>query len=166
MKIENSELRQAQIKEAVERMQKLSLQAACVRSFKQSQQVWYSTPQKVLGLLGGALFIPTENAPEKAYIEAAVKALLEVDPQALPYHAAVSKASFGTGDVFQLCNLLYVSSHPEDWGYERPHFGYIEGEPAQVCQFQCWAYNVTDAELSDFGTCTFKPVMGGIIRIG
>lgn len=166
MKIQNSELRQAQIKEAVERMQKIGLQAACVRDFKNSQKVWYSTPMKVLGLLGGALFIPTENAPEKAYIEAAVEALLEVDPQALPYHAAVSKASFGTGDVFQMCNLLYVSSHPEDWGYERPHFGHIEGEPAQVCQLYCWAYNVTDAELSDFGTCTFKPMMGGIIRIG
>ena len=166
MKIQSSELRQAQVNEAVERMQNIGLQAACVRDFKQSQKVWYSTPWKALGILGGALFIPTENAPEKAYIEAAVKALLDVDPQALPYHAAVDRASFGDGDVFQICNLLYVSGHTEDWGYERPKFGHIEGEPAQVCQLYCWAYNVSAPEMSDFGTCTFKPTMGGIVRIG
>lgn len=165
MKIENSKLRQAQINEAVMRMQKLGLEAACVRSFKQSQQVWYSTPKKVLGILGGALFIPAESTPEKAYIEAAVDMLLKFDPQALPYHAVVNKATFGTGGVFQLCNLLYVSSHSEDWECERPHLGHIEGEPSLVCQLQCWAYNVTDAALSDFGTCTFQPKMGGVIRI-
>lgn len=165
MNIQNSEMRQAQIREAVERMRKIGLQGKCIQAFKQSQQVWYSAPAKFLGLVGGALYMQTEKAPEKGFIEAATEELHRMDPGALVYHATVNKATFGSGDVFQLCHLLYVSSHPEDWGVERPRFGYIEGEPAQVCQVYVWAYNVTDSELSDFGTCTFKPSMGGLIRI-
>lgn len=167
MKIQNSELRQAQIQEAVERMQKIGLQDKCIQAFRRSQQVWYSTPAKFFDLTGGALYIPTDDAPETRYIEEATKALLQIDPFALVYHAAVNKAYFGEArDLFQLCNILYVSSHREDWGVERPHFGYIQGEPAQVCQLYAWAYNVTNSEMSDFGTCTFKPAMGGLVRIG
>ncbi len=164
-KIPFSELRQAQIAEAVERMRKIGLQGKCIQAFRQSQQVWFSAPAKFFGMTGGALYIPTPNAEENAFIEAATEALHRVDPEALVYHAAVNKATFGSGDVFQLCHLLYVSRYREDWGVERPHFGYIDGESAQVCQVYCWAYNVTDAEMSDFGTCTFKPSMGGIVRI-
>jgi hypothetical protein len=69
----------------------------------------------------------------------------------LAYHAVFNQTTFG-----DLLTVLYVSPEKEEWPLDRED---IEGGTAL-----CRAFNLTDPICSDYGSCGFKPLIGGLIR--
>lgn len=75
--------------------------------------------------------------------ETAIKALHDILPDAMPYHAIDGKYRFSDGTIMHLISLLYVSKHMEEW--ERDRNDLAAGVPI------VYVYNVNMPEFSELG---------------
>ena len=75
----------------------------------------------------------------------------EKEYEALVYH--VQKVSTDFGDLY---SLFYVSSHRSEWKADNDDL-------ADGYAF-VYVYNASYPELSEFGSISFEPAMGGVVR--
>lgn len=92
-------------------------------------------------------------------IEKALEELRSIDPDAVAYHVVIGEIP-NVPERYMVCNVLFVSSHREDWPYERP----TELRKGTF-SVQCLAYNCTVPEFTDIGICQFTSNNIGLKRI-
>lgn len=154
--------RNEMISEAESRMNSLGLNREVIRHFVETDQILFSDE---IHIKGNPMPYPMTGEPIKGsvkgqMVENAINYLHKVDKDALPYHAVIHSMRIGF-NRFEICNILYVSSNRQDWPAERVRQQTIS---KNISSILCLAYNNTCPEYSDFGTCTFLNINGGLIR--
>jgi len=127
--------------EAIKRMRILKLMPNIVEEFEKDNIINYSE-------LGGILFWVSNNPEWAEYIKK-----FEEKHNALVYHAELSYLEFG-----DCLSLFYVSDHQDEW--ERDIADLKQGYAV------CYVWNINDPDCSEFGGIAFKPMIGGVKRIG
>lgn len=74
------------------------------------------------------------------------------------YNALVYLANFCTTEFGQLLSLLYVSDYEEEWSMDNADLS--DGYAMTYC------INLDCPDFSEFGSIAFRPINGGIKRIG
>lgn len=74
------------------------------------------------------------------------------------YNGLVYLANYCNTEFGELLSLFYVSDHEEEWGMDNED---IEGGYAMV-----YCINLDCPDFSEFGSIAFRPVNGGVKRIG
>lgn len=139
-------------REAIIRMIALGLDHKIINIFKDHD--------KVIGSAESYLTYLMTARTQTQLIQDAITELKSIDPDAVPYYYTLGRLRNGQ-DTFLMCNVLFVSSHHEDWQYERP-----KARNEDTFTIQCLAYNCGAPELSDIGVCMFrKSEAGTLLRI-
>jgi len=127
--------------EAIKRMKLINLLPNIIDEFEKDGVVHYSE--------GIGFLYWVSNKPEwKEHIMQ-----LENKWKILVYHAELSYLEFGT-----CLTLFYVSSYKEEWARDRKNL-----QAGYSC---CYVWNMDDDMCSEFGTIVFRPMNGGVKRIG
>ena len=129
-------MKDAQRKEALERMTMLHMSRQCINAFKDGK-VWESEGY-------GALY--EVNEKEQSYIDA-----FEKEHNATVYHMIHNMTEFG-----ELYTMLYVSSEKSEWKSDRYD---IEDGYALA-----YVKNIDAPECSEFGSVGIRPSIGGLVR--
>ena len=129
--------RNIQKQEAIRRMKMLKLHSNALQEFEQEDRLNMSE-------YGGVLFWLSEK--EQAIVDE-----FEVKRKALVYHVIHNYTSFG-----EMLTLLYVSSSPEEWEYDRMRLA--DGYPLAYVE------NLDDPRLSEIGSVGVESRIGGLIR--
>ena len=129
-------MKDAQRKEALERMTMLHMSRQCINAFKDGK-VWESEGY-------GALY--EVNEKEQSYIDA-----FEKEHNATVYHMIHNMTEFG-----ELYTMLYVSSEKSEWQSDRYD---IEDGYALA-----YVKNIDAPECSEFGSVGIRPNIGGLVR--
>lgn len=130
-------MKDAQRKEALERMTMLHMSRQCINAFKDGK-VWESEGY-------GALY--EVNEKEQSYIDA-----FEKEHNATVYHMIHNMTEFG-----ELYTMLYVSKHKSEWQSDRYD---IEDGYALA-----YVKNIDAPECSEFGSVGIRPNIGGLVRV-
>jgi len=129
--------RTVQKQEALERMKMLKLHENVIREFEKEDLINLSEH-------GGILYWLDDK--QKEYV-----ARFEREHNAVVYHVIHNYTEFG-----ELLAFLYVSSHEEEWEYDRDDLkdGYA----------LAYVENLDDPCFSEFGSIGIKPQFGGLCR--
>ena len=130
--------------EAILRMKVMQLLPKIIKEFEKDNILYYSERMGVPGIL----YWISNNPEWVEYIKR-----FEDKYNALVYHAELSHTEFG-----RLLTLFYVNNHQEEWAQDFEDL--IDG---YAC---CYVWNIDGDAFSEFGTITFKPANGGIMRTG
>ena len=142
--MKNTELKEKQKQEALQRMKLLKLMPQVIRDFKDNGKVYYSERQNSMFL---AILYWLDN--NKNYIN--IVKSFEKKHKAMVYHAQLTHLEYGDNLA-----LFYVSNHEDEWCEDRQDI--TKGQVfSRVINLQC-EYD------SDFGLIGVKPVMGGVVR--
>lgn len=127
--------RETMKQEALECMKAMKLSKACIRAFEQGDMIWTSER--------GCLY-------EDMDLHTLAKKV-EEEYGGLVYHIDHSIYEFG-----ECLSMFWISKYEED-GSALPDIkdGYAF----------CYVQNLTYPECSEFGTITFKPFIGGVVRV-
>ena len=130
--------------EALKRLEKMTLHPDVVKGFKEGV-LYRSDRTPFMGRPFGALFWLEEK--EKDIVRK-----VEEKTGGVVYHMTHEKTDFG-----ELYDVFYVSPYKEEWEADTED---MKNNLAVV-----YVENVTDPELSEFGTIQYKSAEGGLIRI-
>jgi hypothetical protein len=131
--------REVQKKEAIKRMKMMKIMDEVIEDFEQNDSVQCSET------LGFMYWLSDE---EKEMVHK-----FEEKYHALVYHVIKFRTEFGT-----LLNFLYVSDSKEEWAMDREDIK--DGYTFAYCK------NLDDDICSEFGSIRYKPVCGGLVRVG
>ena len=138
--------RYSQKKEAEKRLKMLNLHPDVLKLFHEEDKLYYSEATPI----GGILYW-MDNNPEW------VKMISELEEKKgiMVYHATHEYLSFG-----ECLSLLYVTKYENDWEYDRKE---IEGKGEKYPL--AYVINLSNSELSEFGTVVIREASGGLIRV-
>lgn len=153
-------LRKKQIDEAVSRMGAMGLGGLCIDDLRRGH-IWESKPHSLFDITVGAA--APLNVGDTDIADASGW-LMNIDIDALIYHAVTGVGEFVDGSRYRMVQLLFVSGSPLDWSYERPLCQNTKG-PGSVFHIYSAVYNVTRPELSDLGLIAVRSCAGGLVRI-
>lgn len=126
--------------EAINRMKEIEIIPEAIRQFEEDDLV--NVSENPYGMLYWASEAQDELIKE-----------FEAEYDALVYHANYCRTEFG-----QLLSLFYVSDYEEEWEMENEDIK--DGYSCVYC------INLDCPDFSEFGSIAFKPMNGGIKRIG
>lgn len=131
--------------EALLRMKMLDLSENVIKDFEEEGRVYYS--ERINPTFDGILYWLDNKETWQKFVSD-----FEKEYNALVYHAQLSHLVFG-----DCLSLLFVSNYPEEWDVDKKD---LENSLPFV-----YVWNMTDTELSEFGTIGLKPKNGGVTRI-
>lgn len=131
--------------EALLRMKMLGLSENVIKDFEEEGRVYYS--ERINPTFDGILYWLDNKETWQKFVSD-----FEKEYNALVYHAQLSHLVFG-----DCLSLLFVSNYPEEWDVDKKD---LENSLPFV-----YVWNMTDTELSEFGTIGLKPKNGGVTRI-
>lgn len=135
-------LKTAQKQEAIKRLKALGVMDDVLTAFVNDDIVYKS---EYLNRLFPAVLYHLDTTEQQIVSD------FEKEYEALVYH--IQKVSTDFGDLY---SLFYVSSHRPEWKADND-------ELADGYAF-VYVYNASYPELSEFGSISFEPAMGGIVR--
>lgn len=138
LEMQQTEIGQAQVIEALLRMKKLNLHENAIREFKTEGKLNKSE-------FGGILYWLDDE--ERLLVKN-----WEAETKNMVYHVIKNHTAIG-----MMYSFLYVSPSPEGW--ERDNDDLSEG-----CAL-AYVLNVDDPWLSEYGTIGIRPCIGGVRRI-
>lgn len=134
--------KEKQREEAVRRMQMMGLMSNVIKDFKQGR----------LNFSEGVGFLywideSTENELLKRVRD------FEKEHDAVVYHVIHNRTNFG-----ELYSFLYVSQYDEEWEYD--------DEDIKAGYAVAYVENINYPDCSEFGSISFQPANGGLMRVG
>lgn len=148
-KNESIELKNKQKQEALTRMEMLGLDEVVIRDFARTGRLYYSERTPYCGVL-----FWLDQAPEWM----AMVQEFEENHDALVYHVTHEVTEFG-----DMLSLLYVSAHEDEWDMDYDDIDRIK--VTHVAYPIAYVINLTDPDLSEFGSIGVQQKGGGLIRI-
>ena len=147
--IDNMTLKERQKQEAITRMEMLGLYEEVIRDFAQTGRLYYSERSPFCGVL-----FWLDEKPEW------MKLVREFEKEynAVVYHATSERTEFG-----DLLSLLYVSAQEDEWDMDYDDIDRMK--VTHVAYPMAYVINLTDPDLSEFGTIGVEQKGGGLIRI-
>lgn len=135
-------LKTAQKQEAIKRLKALEVMDEVLTAFVNDDIVYKS---EYLNRVFPAVLYYLDTTEQQIVFD------FEKECEALVYH--VQKVSTDFGDLY---SLFYVSSERSEWKADNDDL-------ADGYAF-VYVYNASYPELSEFGSISFKPAMGGVVR--
>ena len=125
--------------EALQCMEAIGLSKGCIKAFRDRDMIWTSER--------GCLYEDEEFHKLAKQVEEEYGGLV--------YH--IDHTIFEFGDCL---SMFYISKYEEDGDLEETINDLKDGYAF------CYVYNQTDPMFSEFGSISFRPVIGGVMRMG